>query len=1326
MRTSYSFFLTLLILAGIAFYNLNNRTDSTSAEVRQDIVPSSTTETREGPETTLNRSIVDSVQKETTPDPSSPQASLHTQPANEPYLLDDPVSGVKLLREPAYKYPLLREIVDERGRTIRMVGDHLVVRLQEGVSPAELEEQLYGLGAEVRRQMPLSGLVLVSFDGMQPENFDRMQETLRNMPEWVRYVEMDEIIRGTAVTPNDTRYPSQWGLPKIKAPEVWDLTTGRADVVIGIADSGIDYLHEDLMSQMWTNPGEVPGNGIDDDQNGLVDDVYGYDFLSEDSDPYDDYVQNPNATGHGTQQASIAAAAFNNNKGIAGVAPGSRLMALRIMRATAGGAEGIRTDAVEALYYAAMMRQRGVNIRVTNHSWAGQAGNSQALEDAIQANQQADMLVVVAAGNSGDDIDQTGSVPGSLNLPNIITVAATNEQDNLATFAGGFGGSNFGEVSVDLAAPGHNLQAAINSNTNHTTYRPSGSVPAAEGTSPAAPHVAAAVALCFSVAPANASAAEIKAAILNGVDVLPSLTDKVVTEGRLNLLNAVQNVLGTSDGPSVLRALPDAPLVNQSFHEITLWFDRDMDTSSFSLADITSLTGPGGAISPTGFSWDGTRTLSIEFSGQRQAGTYTVVMAPTVLDTTAKALDQDRDGTPGESTEDAFTHHVTLSGTAAGPKTLLASGTWSAGGATSLDVLFSEPMDTSGITVADIVTLEDPSGKDITGSISGISWSLDDRRMSVSFPVQSRQGLYRLVLSSSLSARGDGSDMDEDGDGTAGESTEDRSERTVLVLDGMISHPTGYAVYKVPDRGLGLTEGATGVTTQKYATTGDVDLGAHNIRLFDVTYTGTVFPNRSDFGLLAYGNRINSNDDLGFISQPLGDFPQEAVISPFWGTVFIYGPNEDQTMRQFAFQDRDGVPGDDHLVFEWHYVGFTGEDVTAQCMIRLNPGSNSSVLTFAYPDLTAAGEPIANGGIASVGIRPAATDGIFGVDLIQIAYHDTANEFIKEGNTLEISKPSSIGGRVYQDANNNGIQDGGESGVASRSLFLDHNGNGTLDADEPTVVSDADGYYSFGPLAWGEFQVRIVPNADTFSTPVFKPVSLDEEERVTGVDFGLAGSQLGIPAAPLPEADVGVIYSTPLQALGGVPPYTWAWQGGDDLPTGINLTTAGQLTGTPAATAAYKSVFMVEVTDNNLDTATGTFTLIVQDSENIALEDWKERNGVSQESDTSDGDADGLDLTREYAFGGTLGVDDSDKIPQFIFPENLTVQVEYRRRIGQEQYYQLESNDDLTTTWDPAPILQEVTQPLNNGFELVTATLDLTPETLSQLFLFLSLGAASP
>ncbi len=330
------------------------------------------------------------------------------------------------------------------------------------------------------------------------------------------------------VTPSDDRFGSLWGLNNtgqsggtpdadIDAPEAWNITTGSRDVVIAVIDTGVDWTHPDLVANLWWNDREIPGNGIDDDGNGFVDDVRGWDFVDNDADPMD-------INGHGTHVAGTIGAVGNNGFGVVGVSWNVTIMPLRFI---GSNGRGSTSDAIQAVNYATMMkRDYGVNVVATNNSWGG-GGYSTALRNAINAAAAQDILFIAAAGNGDDDgrpinNDTTPHYPASYSASNIISVAATDRRDQLASW------SNYGATTVHLAAPGVSILSTTPGN-RYSTYN---------GTSMAAPHVSGVVALLAAANP-NASAAEIKAAILNSVDPLPSLAGKTVTGGRLNAYEAL-------------------------------------------------------------------------------------------------------------------------------------------------------------------------------------------------------------------------------------------------------------------------------------------------------------------------------------------------------------------------------------------------------------------------------------------------------------------------------------------------------------------------------------------------------------------------------------------------------------------------------------------------------------------------------------------------------------------------------------------------------------------------------------------------------------------
>jgi subtilisin family serine protease len=338
----------------------------------------------------------------------------------------------------------------------------------------------------------------------------------------VEYVEPNYYRYITATFPNDTSFGVQWSLENtgqtvngsagsfdadMDAAEAWDITTGTADVVIAVIDTGIDYTHPDLAGSIWVNSGEIPDNGIDDDGNGYVDDSLGWNFADNTPVPSD-------LDGHGTHVAGILGARSNNGAGIAALCWTVKMMPLKII-----DADGVGTVAreVEAIEYAV---ENGA--RIINSSVGGSGTPSTIERNAISSAGEAGILFIAAAGNDGTNNDLSPIYPASHALNNIIAVAATDQRDVLAPF------SNFGQVSVDVAAPGVNIYST----------KPGAAYQYMSGTSMAAPHVAGIAALLWSLEP-RLSVTQVKDSILQSVDVIGLLDDKVTSGGRINALNAL-------------------------------------------------------------------------------------------------------------------------------------------------------------------------------------------------------------------------------------------------------------------------------------------------------------------------------------------------------------------------------------------------------------------------------------------------------------------------------------------------------------------------------------------------------------------------------------------------------------------------------------------------------------------------------------------------------------------------------------------------------------------------------------------------------------------
>lgn len=323
-------------------------------------------------------------------------------------------------------------------------------------------------------------------------------------------------------TPNDPGFAGgMYGMNIISAPAAWDLSTGSSAVVVANIDTGIWYTHQDLAPNSWINSGEIAANGVDDDGNGFIDDVRGWDFFYNDSNPIDD------AGGHGTHTSGTIGAAGNNGLSVVGVNWNVKIMAIKIY--SPAGTDSTSAMLINAYNYVRMMKNRGVNIRVTNNSYGGcgeACDYDQATKDALDAMGNAGILNVFAAGNSNSDNDQFPHWPSNYTSPSVLSVASSNSSDNKSGF------SNWGLVSVDLAAPGSGILSTWSGSNSATNT--------ISGTSMATPHVAGAAALLSAYNP-SLSVASLKASLMNSVDAVPAFAGLVKTGGRLNVFRALQN-----------------------------------------------------------------------------------------------------------------------------------------------------------------------------------------------------------------------------------------------------------------------------------------------------------------------------------------------------------------------------------------------------------------------------------------------------------------------------------------------------------------------------------------------------------------------------------------------------------------------------------------------------------------------------------------------------------------------------------------------------------------------------------------------------------------
>ncbi|MEW6745825.1 MAG: S8 family peptidase [Planctomycetota bacterium] len=389
------------------------------------------------------------------------------------------------------------------------VPDQVIVRI-DNAPPEQVAEIGALVGATASKRLFRRDIWRLELPpGSDVRATARRLETLDD----VKYAHPNMILHAAGF-PNDPSFSLQWGFHQgsdadIDAPEAWDLHTDASPVIVAVIDTGIQWDHPDLAANLWTNADEVPGNGIDDDANGYVDDVHGYDWVNGDADPFDD-------NSHGTHCAGTVGAHTNNGLGVAGTCWRVQLMALKFLSA---GGSGTIEDAILAVEYSMM---NGAHLSSNSYGCYCSYSDMQGLYDAVDAAGDAGMLFVAAAGNDNVNNDVWFFYPSSFDLPEVLAVAASDPSDNKAWF------SNFGPTTVDIAAPGQDIYSTV----------PGNSYGYKSGTSMACPHVAGAVALVSSYCP-ELPLVEVKQILMDSVDLLPSFSGLIVSNGRLNLRRAL-------------------------------------------------------------------------------------------------------------------------------------------------------------------------------------------------------------------------------------------------------------------------------------------------------------------------------------------------------------------------------------------------------------------------------------------------------------------------------------------------------------------------------------------------------------------------------------------------------------------------------------------------------------------------------------------------------------------------------------------------------------------------------------------------------------------
>ncbi len=415
---------------------------------------------------------------------------------------DDPVAGCWLIR----------------GRSLYL-ADQMIVRGRQGVSLARLQAGLGAAGMSLLKAIA-KDLYTVRIPAAGLDAHERALAALDEMSELVQEAEPDGVGFGAGM-PNDSSFYVQWGHHNtgqsggavdadVDAPEFWDILEATPGLVVAVLDSGLNMTHPDLLGLAWTHPGETAGDGVDNDGNGRVDDVNGWDFVNGDNNPTDDH-------GHGSNVTGIIAATRNNATGVAGMLGGVKVQVCKILNASNSG---LTSNLIAATTYARLLGVPVMNLSLQNYPF------SSSLDTEFMACQTAGILLCICAGNQGLDNDITPNYPSCHTQDNIIAVGNHDRIDVRYT------GSNYGDVSVDLFAPGTTILSPV-LGTAYSNYT---------GTSQATPYVTS-VALAIKYLNPSWQAAEIKNSILASVVTRPAYGGICLTGGRLNAVTAVSHAV---------------------------------------------------------------------------------------------------------------------------------------------------------------------------------------------------------------------------------------------------------------------------------------------------------------------------------------------------------------------------------------------------------------------------------------------------------------------------------------------------------------------------------------------------------------------------------------------------------------------------------------------------------------------------------------------------------------------------------------------------------------------------------------------------------------
>jgi subtilisin family serine protease len=967
------------------------------------------------------------------------------------------------------------------------IPNEFIVKLNPALRSTDLADLKTSMGAEVLGTTNM-GIQLWQIPDM---DLAAAKATVSNDPR-IEYIEPN--YRGQVInTPNDPEFTQLWGLDNtgqtggtadadIDAPEAWDIST-NSNILVGVIDTGVDYTHPDLDDNIWTNPGEIAGNNIDDDGNGFVDDIHGYDFVNDDGDPMDDNY-------HGTHVAGTIAAEGNNDVGVVGVNWNAQIMGIKWID---GDGFGNTFDAIQAVEYSTLM-----GVKITNNSWR-LFEYSQGLYDAIAAAGEAGNLFVAAAGNDARDTDLDPNYPSAYDLDNIISVAATDHNDQLADF------SNYGTTTVDLGAPGVDVYSTFPNNSYDTL----------SGTSMASPHVAGVASLLWSQNP-DLTAAEVKNILLTSVDPIPALDGITVSGGRLNAYQALVAPVGAKIQGSKWNDADGDGNWDSSESALpgwTIYLDAN-NNSELDEGETSTLTNAQGQyVFP--FLTPGTYTVAeVLKPGWTQTtpsspGTYTVELEEeeVVSDLNfgnqltnpasisgSKWNDEDEDGV-WDATENSLPGWTIYLDTNQNGE--LDPGELSTVTDENGEYSFTD-LEVGTYTVAEV--LEPGWGQSYPQSnpprlgngTHTLELEADENATDINF------GNYELPpgnISGSKWHDLDGDSIRDEGEpGLEGWTIYLDANQNGQLDDGELSTVTdedgNYSFTDLPYGTYTVAEELQPTWVQSYPGVSNL-LNEPNDTIPDAVASGITHSGIFNAaGVIGDNTNISPEFDVDFIKVDLeaGDritinIDADNFGSPLDSILRVF----DSTGTQVAVNDDfDGL--DSYIDFtasyaDTYYVGVSGYD-----NFFYDPFVEGSGYGYNTGDYN-----------LTINVGDGTTIPLLGSHTINLEPGETLTN-IDFGNW----QPITLSGTKWHDLDGDGTQDADETSLEGWTIYLDTNNNGQLDDGETSTVTDAEGNYSF-TLPEGTYTVAEVQQTgwvQTAPTDGSYTVSLDAGEVADDLDFG--------------------------------------------------------------------------------------------------------------------------------------------------------------------------------------------------------------------------------